>query len=71
MSFVQWRIQTRMRAALTYLAAGLPVSVVGRRVGYDSPSAFVAVFRRVTGRTPGHYVGLGSDVDAARWPVGA
>ncbi|MCE4160692.1 helix-turn-helix transcriptional regulator [Rhodococcus sp. D-46] len=53
MTFAQWRIQVRVRAALTYLAAGVPVSVVSRRVGYETPSAFVAVFRRVTGRTPG------------------
>jgi AraC-like DNA-binding protein len=31
------------------LAAGEPVS----RVGYDTPSAFVAAFRRETGQTPG------------------
>ncbi|MFE5854228.1 helix-turn-helix domain-containing protein [Streptomyces sp. NPDC056500] len=61
MSFVQWRTQVRIRAALTYLAAGLPVSVVGRRVGYSTPSAFVAVFRRVTGRTPGECFGLIED----------
>ncbi|WP_405647421.1 helix-turn-helix domain-containing protein [Streptomyces uncialis] len=61
MSFVQWRIQVRVRAALTYLAGGLPVSVVGRRVGYSTPSAFVAVFRRVTGRTPGECFGVVED----------
>ncbi|MEU0932481.1 AraC family transcriptional regulator [Embleya sp. NPDC005971] len=70
MGFVQWRIQARVRAALTYLAAGLPVSVVARRVGYDSPSAFVAVFRRVTGRTPGHCFGLVCDEDVEHGPVG-
>ncbi|WP_424805662.1 helix-turn-helix domain-containing protein [Rhodococcus sp. 27YEA15] len=57
MTFAQWRIQVRVRAALTYLAAGMPVSVVSRRVGYETPSAFVAVFRRVTGRTPGAVMG--------------
>ena len=32
------------------LAAGDPVSRVAGRVGYDTPSAFVAAFRRETGR---------------------
>ncbi|NKS02551.1 helix-turn-helix domain-containing protein [Prescottella equi] len=53
MTFAQWRTDVRMRAAVRYLEAGVPVSVVGRRVGYDTASAFVAVFRRATGRTPG------------------
>lgn len=53
MSFAQWRTHVRIRVAIRYLEAGVPVSVVGRRVGYDTPSAFVAVFRRATGRTPG------------------
>ena len=35
------------------LAAGEPVSRVAGRVGYDTPSAFVAAFRRETGQTPG------------------
>jgi AraC-like DNA-binding protein len=37
------------------LAAGDPVSRVSGRVGYDTPSAFVAAFRRETGQTPGTY----------------
>ncbi|SDI44192.1 AraC-type DNA-binding protein [Sinosporangium album] len=71
MSFAQWRIQVRVRAALTYLAAGMPVSVVSRKVGYSTPSAFVSVFRRVTGRTPGHYFTFPPDMADPRWSVGA
>jgi AraC-like DNA-binding protein len=37
-----------------YIRPGLfPVSRVAGRVGYDTPSAFVAAFRRETGQTPG------------------
>ncbi|PZS36422.1 MAG: AraC family transcriptional regulator [Pseudonocardiales bacterium] len=54
-SFGRWRTSVRLRAALTYLAEGLPVGNVARRVGYDTPSAFVAAFRRETGLTPGAY----------------
>jgi AraC-like DNA-binding protein/quercetin dioxygenase-like cupin family protein len=54
-SFGRWRTMLRIQAALTALAAGDPVAVVARRVGYDSGSAFVQAFRRETGVTPGAY----------------
>jgi len=53
MTFSRWRASARMRAALPLLAAGRPVSLVASEVGYDTASAFVAAFRRVTGTTPG------------------
>lgn len=55
MTFGRWRNQLRLRAALPLLAQGVPVVTVARRVGYLSPSAFVAVFRKATGVTPGAY----------------
>jgi AraC-like DNA-binding protein/quercetin dioxygenase-like cupin family protein len=54
-SFGRWRTMFRIQSALTALAAGEPVAVVARRVGYDSDSAFVQAFRRETGVTPGAY----------------
>lgn len=56
MTFAQWRISARIRVALGLLAAGVPVSTVSRRVGYQNASAFVQTFRRVMGHTPGWYV---------------
>jgi AraC-like DNA-binding protein/quercetin dioxygenase-like cupin family protein len=53
--FGQWRTLLRVQAALPLLAAGEPVSRVGPRVGYETPSAFVAAFRRETGVTPATY----------------
>ena len=53
--FTRWRTAVRLRAALPRLAAGEPVSVVARDIGYETPSAFVAAFRRETGVTPGTY----------------
>ena len=53
--FGRWRTQVRLRAALPALAAGEPVSNIARRIGYDTPSAFVAAFHRETGLTPGAY----------------
>jgi AraC-like DNA-binding protein len=55
MGFARWRTLVRIRAALPELAAGAAVATVARRVGYDTPSAFVAAFRRETGVTPGAY----------------
>jgi AraC-like DNA-binding protein len=55
MTFGTWRTQVRLLASLPLLAAGMPVATVARRVGYATPSAFVAAFRRVTGTTPGTY----------------
>lgn len=56
-SFTQYRTQVRLRAALSLLADGLPVGTVAHRVGYRSPSAFIAAFRRQTGVAPGSYFG--------------
>jgi AraC-like DNA-binding protein len=53
--FGHWRALLRLQAALPMLAAGERVSRVAGRVGYDTPSAFVAAFRRETGQTPAAY----------------
>ncbi len=53
--FGRWRTRLRLQAALSMLASGQPVSRVAGRVGYDTPSAFVAAFRRETGQTPGSF----------------
>ncbi|MBV9416428.1 MAG: helix-turn-helix transcriptional regulator [Solirubrobacterales bacterium] len=53
--FRRWRTAVRLRAALPRLACGEPISAVADRVGYQTPSAFVAAFRRETGLTPGAY----------------
>lgn len=55
MTFGRWRTQARLRASLPLLADGLPLAGVARRVGYSSPSAFVAAFRRAVGVPPGAY----------------
>ncbi|WP_370944166.1 helix-turn-helix domain-containing protein [Amycolatopsis sp. cg5] len=55
LTFGAWRTQARLRAALPWLAGGLPLDGVARRVGYSSASAFVAAFRRAVGVPPGQY----------------
>lgn len=53
--FARWRTSVRLQAAIPLLAAGEPVANVAGYVGYDTPSAFIAAFRRETGITPGAY----------------
>jgi AraC-like DNA-binding protein/quercetin dioxygenase-like cupin family protein len=58
-SFGRWRTMARIQAALERLASGEPVGNVAHSVGYETPSAFVAAFRRQTGQTPGAFSGTG------------
>ncbi|MFC4007549.1 AraC family transcriptional regulator [Nonomuraea purpurea] len=53
MSFPQWRTQLRLHHALLLLADGTPVTTVAHRCGWASASAFIDVFRRAFGYTPG------------------
>jgi AraC-like DNA-binding protein len=55
MSFGRWRTLARMQAALPMLAAGDAAGRVAVRVGYETPSAFTAAFRREIGVTPAAY----------------
>ncbi len=55
LTFGKWRQQLRLLQALRLLAAGRPVTDVALRVGYESPSAFIAMFRRTLGVTPYRY----------------
>lgn len=52
LSFAQWRQQMRLLLALEQLADGETLAVVAQKVGYQSVSAFIQVFRRALGITP-------------------
>jgi transcriptional regulator GlxA family with amidase domain len=60
MTFGKWRQRLRMLHALRLLAANRPVTTVALDVGYESPSAFIAMFKRTLGVTPRHYFASGS-----------
>ena len=55
LSLGQYRERARLLAALPRLAAGEPVARVATDVGYATPSAFGAMFRRVLGVSPTAY----------------
>src|SRR5688500_13192070 len=47
------RTRLRLYHALRMLADGMPVTAVARRCGWSSAGAFIDVFRRAYGYTPG------------------
>jgi AraC-like DNA-binding protein len=55
MTFGQWRQQVRLLEALRRMAVGQSVLTVAVDLGYESASAFIVMFRRALGTTPGRY----------------
>ena len=55
MSFRQWRQQMRILESLRRLGRQEEVSTVALELGYNSPSAFIAMFKKALGKTPGQY----------------
>ena len=55
MSFGSWRTRARLMFRLRLLAQGTPVTNVAMEAGYESTSAFIAMFKRQLGTTPGKY----------------
>lgn len=52
----EWRQRARLGRAIALLAGGMPVKEVALEVGYETPSAFVAAYKRYVGMTPGKLV---------------
>jgi len=66
MTFAAWRAQARLLQALSRLANGEKVTSVALDLGYDSPSAFIAMFRRQLGVTPSRYFAANEMTSAER-----
>ncbi|MCV9999432.1 helix-turn-helix transcriptional regulator [Pararhizobium sp. YC-54] len=66
MSFVRWRQQLHVGLALQRLAAGQSVTNVALDLGYESTSAFIAMFRRMLGTTPTRYFTAAATGDPER-----
>jgi AraC-like DNA-binding protein len=54
-SFTEWRQRARLMRALELLAVNTPVTTVALDLGYETVSAFIAMFRRAFGVTPTRY----------------
>ncbi|MYW89419.1 helix-turn-helix transcriptional regulator [Amycolatopsis rubida] len=65
MTFPQWRTQLRLYHALRLLVEGRSVTSVAQLCGFATTSAFIDVFRRSLGHTPGFYLHSGQ-FDGAR-----
>ncbi|MGO4332431.1 helix-turn-helix domain-containing protein [Cupriavidus sp. 2TAF22] len=55
LTFSRWKQQARLMAAVRLLAQGRHVTDIALQLGYESPSAFSAMFRRALGMTPTEY----------------
>lgn len=55
LTFTAWRTQLRLGVALELLDDDCDTSSTARRVGYANVGAFIDMFRRSTGATPGQY----------------
>lgn len=56
MGLATWRQQVRLMEAVSLLASGRPITTVAYDVGYESPSAFTAMFHRTFGVPPSAYL---------------
>jgi AraC-like DNA-binding protein len=52
MSFGRWRQQFQLMLALQLLSQGRSVQSVARDLGYETASAFIAMFRNALGQSP-------------------
>jgi len=55
MSLGRWHKQAVVQEALRRLGRGEAVTTVGLELGYASTSAFIVMFRKMVGTTPGRY----------------
>ncbi len=70
LTYTAWRQRARLMRALELLAEGAAVTGVALDLGYDSVSAFIALFRRTLGTTPSSYFrDAGEDTGRAKLPA--
>ena len=58
--FTEWRQQVRLLRALELLSVGTSVTTIAFDLGYETVSAFIAMFRRKLGVTPTRYLEEGA-----------
>lgn len=56
LSFRSFRRQAKLFKALELLATGATVNEISDRIGFEGPSAFIAMFKAAFGVTPGRYL---------------
>jgi len=61
-TFGAWKRQCKLLEALVQIGAGKSITSVALDLGYDSPSAFTYMFRRVMGIPPSQYFNMPSSL---------
>ncbi|WP_370677031.1 helix-turn-helix domain-containing protein [Pleomorphomonas sp. PLEO] len=56
LTFGRWRRQLHLTIALRELASGATVQRVSSELGYESPTAFIVMFKKALGATPTRYL---------------
>lgn len=56
LNFRRWRHQLQLILALQMLVRGMAVQQAALSLGYDSTTAFITMFRKGLGQTPGRYL---------------
>jgi AraC-like DNA-binding protein len=56
MTFGRWRQQLHLIVALQRLSAGAKVQGISDELGYESASAFITMFKKALGKSPGKYL---------------
>jgi AraC-like DNA-binding protein len=51
----RWRQQARLLHAIKLIAGGEKITTAALDAGYNSPSAFITMFKRLLGSTPARY----------------
>jgi AraC-like DNA-binding protein len=57
MTFGQWRQRVRLAQAAALVSGGRSLASVAASLGYESASAFSAMFKRALGRSPRDFFG--------------
>ncbi|MDY0872027.1 AraC family transcriptional regulator [Dongia rigui] len=65
LTFHRWREQMRVLKSLTLLQNGRAVKNVALDLGFANPSTFIAMFRKIMGKTPGAYLKDGASLKDA------
>jgi AraC-like DNA-binding protein len=55
LSYRTWRQRLTIQIAISKLSSGMSVSSISLYLGYESPSAFIHMFKENTGMTPNYY----------------
>jgi AraC-like DNA-binding protein len=65
LTYIEWRNSLRLLEAIDQLGQGRAVTQVALDLGYQSASAFIAMFRREMGVSPARYMrqqGIGAPI---------